>query len=86
MGENPILILMLPMAWSAELYYSPNNEGPGAAAGAFSVWPNSSHPLAIGLHIVAALKHHIIDKDATLKRILARRLPRAGAEPSEYYD
>lgn len=28
--------------------------------------------LAIALHVVGALKHHIVDKDATLKRMLGR--------------
>ena len=28
--------------------------------------------ITIGLHIVGALKHHIIDKDNTLKRLLGK--------------
>ena len=28
--------------------------------------------VAIGFHIVGALKHHIIDKDNTLKRMLGK--------------
>lgn len=34
--------------------------------------------LAIGLHVVGALKHHWLDRDGTLARMLGRRVP-AGA-------
>lgn len=30
-------------------------------------------PIAIGLHIVGALKHHVIDKDQTLRRMLGMK-------------
>ncbi|WP_283956920.1 hypothetical protein [Pseudoalteromonas sp. S3785] len=29
--------------------------------------------MALGLHIVGALKHHIIDKDNTLTRMLGKK-------------
>jgi cytochrome b561 len=41
-------------------------------AGAVHYWSTWALVVLAGLHALAALKHHFIDRDATLKRMLGR--------------
>ncbi len=70
-----------PILWpfGQTLPFVPQSEGLGTAAGAAHWVFTKLLGLAILLHIAGALKHHLIDKDATLLRML--RGVQAPAQP-----
>ena len=43
-------------------------------AGTFHWWAACILMLLVGIHAAGALKHHFIDKDTTLKRMLGKKI------------
>jgi len=70
LAAHPVTLLLF------DLPYLPVPRGMASASAAFEVHEilGYSMLLLVGLHVAAALKHHFIDRDSTLERMLGRQV------------